>query len=121
MPRTTIAAQDASAGLFVYSSTGLTLTATAADASNLNRTAACTRLLLIARNTGASGRVVTITSSADARTGRTGNASLTLAAGATVMFIITKEGWQQDDAGTKYFYYEAAHAEVVFSPVILEP
>lgn len=120
MPRITLPAQDASGSTFPWSTAGLTLSFTAADASNKQQTAACGKLALIARNTGGSTRTVTITSAADPLTGRTGDATVNLAAGATWCHVIKKSGWQHDDAGNKYFYYEAAHSDVVFAVVKLE-
>lgn len=120
MPRTTITAQDASSASFPWSTAGLTLTMTAADVTNKQRTPACQRLLLIARNTGGSSRTVIITSSADPRTGRTGDATATLAAGAIWMHVIPRMGWQHSDSGTLYFYYEASHSDIAFAAVQLE-
>ncbi len=120
MPRTNIAKQtEASAATFPWSATGLILTEVAADVANGNETVACGRLLLIARNSGGSSRTVTIDSAADAK-GRTGDvAAETLAAGEIRMFLLVRDGWQQEDSGTLKYWFEANHADVKFSLIEL--
>lgn len=119
MPRTNIDAQDLSDPKINWSSTGTAVTETAADASNGNKTASCGRLMLIARNSGGTTRSVTITSAPDNRLGRSGDASRSLAAGETAVFFLTRDGWEQDDAGDGVFYFDADHADVLFSLLML--
>ena len=66
------------------------------------------------RNTGASGRVVTITSVADPATGRTGDITATIGAGKIWEVDVPSRGFRQSSGADKgYIYFEAAHAEVV--------
>lgn len=90
---------------------GAVVTETAADATNKNEWSLEHGDLLLARNSGASGRVVTVTSMAV--NGRTADMTVTVAAGALHVFGPFKaEGWLQ--TGGKVFV-EGAHAEVMFS------
>jgi len=114
MPRTNIPYQDANAVTFPWTVAGLTLTATAADVANKNETPACGQLLLIAHNSGASTRNITITSSPDSRFGRSGDATVVLLAGKIWCHVIVRQGWEQTGA---LFYFEADHADVEFSLV----
>lgn len=109
MPRTTIAPVQAA-------SAAVALTATAADTVNQNRTPHTGRELIVARNSGAVGRTVTITSAPI--NGRLGNiAADALAAGATKVYgPFPTKGWRQTD---NFLYFEANHAEVLFSVVRL--
>lgn len=120
MPRTNINKQtEASADQFPWSTSGLALNWTAADAANGNETTSCGEMLLIARNTGAGARTVTIESSPD-NYGREGDvAAQSIAAGATRIFRLVKYGWEQDDAGTGKFWFNGEHAEVLFALVQL--
>lgn len=112
MARVETAPQDAPSQ---WSETGLTLTFTDCDPVNGNFCDSVTRLALFARNTGASTRNVTVTSAADSRTGRTGDAVVALAAGAEVMFLLSQDGW--DISGE--FHFDGDHADVEFATVIL--
>jgi hypothetical protein len=110
MPRTTIAAVAAPGA---FPTAGVVITGTAADTVNQNRTTFSGRELLIAFNSGATPRTVTITSIAD-RFGRLGSITAeSIAAGAYRMYgpFTNAEGWRQTDA---FLYYEANHAEVLF-------
>lgn len=115
MPRVTLPKTTASGS---YPTTGVTLTFTAADASSLNQFVFTGSELIIARNTGASTRTITITSIADA-TGRTGSiAAENITTGQYRIYgpFTKKAGWAQ--AGG-YFFLQASHAEVEFAIVLL--
>lgn len=74
------------------------------------------RLLLIAYNSGASGRTVTITSKIDPYN-RTGDISAyAIAAGAISAWVLERQGFYQSDG---YLYLEANHAEVKFTAVAI--
>ncbi len=111
MPRTNIAAVETLGG---YAGAGVVLTATAADTTNQNSTPLTGREIIIARNSGASSRTVTITSSAAQGTGRLGNiAAESIAAGATRAYgPFPLNGWIQSDST---LYFEANNAEVLFT------
>lgn len=119
MPRTNIAAINASGTLFPWDTTGLEITMTAADVANQNETPAASKVLLIAYNSGGSSRTVTITSTADTATGRTGNVSSSIAAGDYWCWMLVKNGWQYDDSGTLKFRFGADHADVKFAIIKL--
>lgn len=91
-----------------YDLDGVELVMTAADATNDHEWALQHGDSVIAQNTGAGARTVTITSVAI--NGRTGNMTRSLAAGAFAVFGPFKaEGWRQADSKV---YLEAEHAEV---------
>lgn len=72
------------------------------------------RLLVIAQNSGASGRTVTITSKADPYN-RTGDiTAYAIAAGLVSAWIIERTGFYQTDG---MLYLEANHAEVKFAAI----
>lgn len=72
------------------------------------------RLLVIAQNSGASGRTVTITSKVDPYN-RTGDiATYAIAAGVVSAWIIERTGFYQTDG---MLYLEANHAEVKFAAI----
>jgi len=110
MPATTIAAQTLPGA---YSTTGLVVTETAADAANANDVVGADSMFLLVRNAGASGRAFTITSVADPITGRLGNASVTIAAGELRVFRLQKAGWANTSTGKIDF--SGAHADLKFS------
>jgi hypothetical protein len=84
-----------------YSTTGTELTMTAADVANGNHIVAAFNIILVAHNTGGSAYTVTITSAADANTGRTGDVSAqSLAADEIRYFWLTPDGW--NDANGQY-------------------
>ena len=115
MPRTNIAALDASDSQFPWNTAGLELTLTAADAVNLNETPAVTKAVLVAYNSGGSTRTVTVTSVADSTTGRTGDVSKSLTTGKYWFWVLVKNGWAYDDSGTYKFRFSADHADVKFA------
>jgi hypothetical protein len=88
----------------------------AADATNKEEVVITGREILIAQNTGAGARTVTITSVAI--NGRTGDiTSYSLGAGEFGVFgPFRREGWAQ---GTGKLYFEAEHAEVKWAVIRL--
>lgn len=91
---------------------GVTVTETAANATDKEQTLCTGREIIVGRNGGGSTRSVTITSKADSRTGRTGDVTTTLAAGAIKHFgPFDPDGFRQTDG---YVYFEAAHADVLW-------
>jgi hypothetical protein len=97
-----------------------TYTPTAADVANGNAAAfpsTSARLQLIAQNTDATSRNVTITSAPDAL-GRTGDIGpYALPAGAIAIFPpFTRNGWQQSDLN---LYFSADNALVKFIVIAL--
>jgi len=106
MPPTTITAQ---AVPNAFSATGLTITESNADAANGNDVVAEDNLILLVRNAGADPRTFVITSVADAVTGRTGDISVTIAAGQFRSFRLQKFGWM--NSGGK-IVFTGAHADL---------
>ena len=100
-----------------YAAAGVVLTMTAADASNLNQFVAAGNDLVIAHNTGASTRTITITSSADPY-GRTKDITTEniLAGEYKVFGPFALTGWVQTDGKV---YLAANNAEVKFGVVTL--
>lgn len=94
------------------------LTMTAADAANKEQFVASGNDLIVAHNTGASTRTITITSVADGANKRTGDiTTYSLQAGDYAVFgPFTKQGWMQADGK---IYIEASHAEVKWGVVAL--
>lgn len=100
-----------------YSTTGVAMTMTAADTGSGNEFPASGKMLILAHNTGGSAYTVTITSSADAATGRTGSVSAqSLAAGEIRAFIIKPNGWK--DANGK-IQLSASNTAVKFGVMYL--
>lgn len=97
--------------------TGVTLTMTAADASNFNEFVASGKDLVVAHNTGGSPYTVTITSVADPF-GRMGDVSaVSIAAGAYMVFgPLESTGWLQTNGK---IYLQASNAAVKFGIVRL--
>lgn len=94
----------------------MTLTETAADTTNKEQFTPSGDDLIIAHNTGASARTITITSVVDEKK-RTGDVSAySIAAGGIALFRITKPGWMQTDGK---IYIEANNAEVKWAVVQL--
>lgn len=92
---------------------GVLATVTAADATNKNETPFAGKFIIIARNSGASTRAITINSVADAVQQRSGDISDTIAAGATKTYgPFSAEGFRQSGG---VLHFEAAHAEVLFT------
>ena len=114
MARTTLTKSTAAGA---YATAGVVLTMTAADASNQNQFVANGNDLVIAHNTGASARTITITSVADPY-GRSGSITTeSIAAGAYKLFgPYSLVGWVQTDGK---IYLEASHADVKFGVVTL--
>jgi hypothetical protein len=95
---------------------GVTVTFTAADTVNKSQFALTGKELVIARNSGASARTVTITSVS--YLGRTGDiTSDSIAAGATHIYgPFDLRGFRQADG---MLYLEANNAEVLFAVITL--
>lgn len=93
------------------------LTMTAADASNKQQVAHSGKILVIARNSGAVARTVTITSTVDYK-GRTGDVSAySIGAGEYAAFgPFDLDGWVETDWK---LYFEANNAEVFLGVVDL--
>lgn len=92
---------------------------TAADAVNFNECvwpSSSDKLLILARNSGAGARTLTISSSADTLN-RTGDiTAYSMGAGEYLAFIVAKAGWQQ--TGAK-LWLTAEHAEVLLAVLAL--
>lgn len=97
----------------------LTLTELAADATNFQSAAFGTanQLAIIAHNTGAGARTVTITSVADGLN-RTGDITAYSIAAGGIAFLgpFQRSGWAQTDFA---LYFQGSHAEVLFSVIKL--
>lgn len=96
-----------------YAAAGVAIAMTAADASNKNQFPLTGKEIVIAWNSGATGRTITITS-VDDTYGRTKDiAAEAIAAGAIRVYGagLATIGWQQTDGK---LYLEANHAEVKF-------
>jgi hypothetical protein len=95
----------------------MTLTETAADATNKQSVAFgnYSKVSIIAHNTGAGARTVTVTSVADGQN-RTGDITAYSIAAGGIAYLgpFERPGWAQTDAT---LYFEASHAEVLFSVV----
>lgn len=114
MPRTTLTKTTCTTN--GWPTAGVTATVTAADASNLNQCTFTGKEVIIARNSGAGARTVTITSVT--YLGRTGHITAeSIAAGATKVFgPFAIDGWKQTDG---YLYFQGEHAEVLFTVLVL--
>jgi hypothetical protein len=118
MPRVTLTARAALGALgSLYTANAADLTMTAADATSKELTAHTGKVLVVAQNTGAGARTVTITSTVDGG-GRTGDiAAYSIGAGEYAVFgPFDLDGWVQTDGK---LYLEAEHAEVKFGVVDL--
>lgn len=94
----------------------LDFTFTAANATDKEQARLNGPMLLIAHNTGAGARTVTISSVADEKR-RTGDiAAYSVGAGEYAAFLVRPDGWQQSDGNV---YFEAAHAEVEWAVIRL--
>ena len=98
-----------------YAGAGVVAAATAADVANGNAVKLSGGEILVARNSGAAGHTVTISSVADDQ-GRTGDITAeSIAAGATHIFgPFQPRGWKQNDGN---LYFSANHAEVLFTVI----
>lgn len=110
MPTTAISIQ---AFPTYYSTTGTDLTMTAADTTNGNHVAMdATNIVLVAHNTGASTRTVTVTSTALPPSNRLGSISaVNITAGTIKTIFLTKAGWADTN---NQIAFSANHAEVKF-------
>lgn len=97
-----------------YPSDGVNVTLTAANATDKEEFVHTGKEIIIARNTGAGARTVTITSVAHPVDGRTGDVTAdSLAAGEVHVYgPFAIDGWRQTNGK---LYFEASHAEVIFS------
>jgi hypothetical protein len=112
MARQTLTAKETTGP---WPTTGVDITETAANATDKEQTLHTGRELLFARNAGATPRVVTVTSKADRRTGRTGDVTDTVPADATVMLgPFEVDGFRQSNG---MLYFEAAHSDIKWSVV----
>lgn len=94
----------------------MTLTETAADATNKEQFVPSGDDLIIAHNIGASARTISFTSVADEQK-RTGDVTAySIAAGGIAVFRMKKPGWLQTDGK---IYIEANNAEVKWAVVQL--
>lgn len=81
----------------------------AADATNKEQFACTGREIILAQNSGAGARTITVTSVANGQN-RTGDiTSYSIGAGQFAAFKVAIEGWRQSDGNV---YIEAEHAEV---------
>lgn len=112
MARQTITAAQAN-GPWPVLNDAVTVTATAANSTDKEQVAYSDRLLLLARNSGASSRVVTVSSVAHPETKRTGDITETVPAGEMrLLGPFHIDGFKQTDG---YLYFEAAHADILWS------
>jgi hypothetical protein len=110
-------ALTSTAGPHPYSTTGKAVTMAAADVANGNHIVATASQLVIAHNTGASSRTVTITSVALPTYARVGDVSaVSLAAGEIRVFKLPDVGWKNTDGK---ILISANNAEVKFGVVDL--
>jgi hypothetical protein len=99
---------------FIYSTTGLEVTFTAADVANGNHVNSTKPVAILANNTGGSAYTVTITSVASSTNGRTGDVSAqSLAAGEIRLFWLTSDGWLDSSSST--YLISANNAAVEFA------
>lgn len=102
-----------------YAGNHKALTVAAADVANGNHIVVPTagELLLIARNSGASTRTITIPSQPDAGTGRTADITAqNITAGQTLIFRLAETGWKDSN---NQILVSANHAEVLFGVINL--
>lgn len=94
------------------------ITFTAANATDKEQFVMSGNDLLLAWNTGAGARTVTLTSSADPNNRRTGDiTTYSIGAGEIAVFgPFKKDGWVQSG---NYMFIEAAHAEVKWAVITL--
>lgn len=100
-----------------YSHAGVVITMAAADVANMNQFTASGNDIVIARNSGASTRTVTVTSAPDER-GRTKDiAAENILAGEIKLYDLRSlPGWVQTDGKV---YLQANNAEVLLGVVAL--
>ncbi len=117
MARATLTKKRAPGQFGSYAANAADLPMTAADASNKNQFVFRPGDTVIAHNTGAVDRTVTVTSVALTGSGRTGDIGpYTIGAGeyAVIGPFDTHDGFRQSDG---YIYLEASHAEVKFGVI----
>src|SRR5687768_16823031 len=118
MARTVLTKTTALGAFGTYSAGAAAVTMTAADATNFNSFPASANDLIIARNSGAGARTITISSVADEKR-RTGDiTTYSIAAGGVAVFgpFTTQQGWRQSDGS---IYITAEHAEVLIGVIAL--
>lgn len=99
MARTTLTKSTALGPFGAYTGTAARLTMAAGDNANGNQFAVGPRELVVAHNTSAGALTLTVTSVADARTGRTGDiTTYSIPAGEYAIFgPFGNDGWGQSD------------------------
>lgn len=104
-----------------YADAGQVITMTAADTGNQNRIALTGREIVIAHNTGASTRTVTLTSTADpqGRTNDLGPENILTGEYKVYGPGLNMIGWTSVDTGVNYLYLEANHADIKFGVLVL--
>ena len=120
MPRATLTKVTAPGNnpVLPITANAVDLPMTAANAANKEQFVASGKDLIIAFNSGAGARTVTITSVADPKNNRTGDiTTYSIGAGEYAVFgPFNREGWMQSDG---YIYIEAEHAEVKWGVITL--
>ena len=99
-----------------YSANAADLTMTAADAANFEQVAHTGKELIIAHNTGAGARTITIESIASGTLGRSGDiTTYSIGAGEIAVFgPFQSDGWRQSGS---LLHFKAEHAEVELAVV----
>ena len=89
----------------------LDVTLTACDAANGNSTpfGSASKLLLVAQNTGAGARTITLSSIEDSLNRKGDITTYSIGAGEFMAFLFERSGWLQSDGSV---YYTGEHAEV---------
>lgn len=103
-----------------YADDGTVVTMTATDTTDDERIVLTGREIVICRNSGATQRNITFTSTAD-RFGRTNDLTDTIEAGEIKVYGpgLAIEGWNSVDTGVTYLYCEADHADVLWGVLVL--
>lgn len=98
-----------------FGATAATIAFTASDATNFERALFTGKESIIWFNSGVTGRLCTVTSVALPPSNRTGNLTVTVAAGAYAIFgPLSLDGFRQSDG---YIYFQAAHADMLVAVV----
>jgi hypothetical protein len=118
MPTTALTVQ---LGKSYWQTTGLAPNFQAMDAANGNHVESADMsddMLIVARNTGAGARTITITSTPLSSFARTGDvAAESLAAGAIKIYRVKRDGWAQTDGK---LLLSGSHAEMTVAVINLE-
>lgn len=119
MPRTALTPQTAIAkhpGTLAANAADFTFAA--GDASNGNYFVSSGNQLIVARNTGAGARTITLTSAADSLNRLGTITAYSIGAGEFAVFTqgLTIDGWRQSDG---QFYINVEHAEVTLAVITL--